>query len=353
MTNKDAGVDILKGQTVSKENRIEWIDTAKGLGLVLVMLAHLKVPYLTTWIYTFHMPLFFFLSGAVFNGKKYTFTSFVKRRLKTLVIPYFSLGSVIWIFFVGVNCIVGEENGIYGSNLEMLWGLLRQEHFWTIWFLACLFIVEILYYLIDKCWPKDSTKIIVSAVVCGGGFLYYRCGGDGLPWNIDVALVAQFFYGLGHIFNHSSRLKSTILNTGNVRGCIVAGSLLLINMLAGVMCIRVSGQSLDMSVGLYGNELLTLVSALAGILCIIWVASHVHLKTLVYLGQNTMIIFAWHSRIIMVFCNYVYAYFGIFQDGGLLTQVLYAMVTFLVMLAVLVPVNERIKHSKVHALFGV
>ena len=55
----------------------------------------------------------------------------------------------------------------------------------------------------------------------------------------------------------------------------------------------------------------------------------------------------------MVFCNYVYAYFGIFQDGGLLTQVLYAMVTFLVMLAVLVPVNERIKHSKVHALFGV
>lgn len=41
-------------------NRIEWIDTAKGLGLLLVFIGHLKTPYLATWVYTFHMPLFFF-----------------------------------------------------------------------------------------------------------------------------------------------------------------------------------------------------------------------------------------------------------------------------------------------------
>lgn len=49
------------------EKRVEWIDMAKGIGLLFVFLGHLKTPFLATWIYTFHMPLFFFLSGLVYN----------------------------------------------------------------------------------------------------------------------------------------------------------------------------------------------------------------------------------------------------------------------------------------------
>lgn len=55
--------------------RVEWIDTAKGIGLILVILGHLKIDYLSAWIYTFHMPLFFFLSGVVFSGHKMQFES--------------------------------------------------------------------------------------------------------------------------------------------------------------------------------------------------------------------------------------------------------------------------------------
>ena len=76
-------------------NRIEWIDTAKGIGLLLVIFEHLSIPYVTAWIYTFHMPLFFFLSGVVFSGEKYTFQEYLKKRVKALVIPYFSLGLII------------------------------------------------------------------------------------------------------------------------------------------------------------------------------------------------------------------------------------------------------------------
>ena len=53
-----------------KSNRILWIDAAKGIGLLCVILGHLGVPYLSTLVYTFHMPLFFFLSGIVFSGSK-------------------------------------------------------------------------------------------------------------------------------------------------------------------------------------------------------------------------------------------------------------------------------------------
>lgn len=72
-------------------NRIEWIDTAKGMGLILVVLGHLHIPFLASWIYLFHMPLFFFLSGVVYSGQQYSFLEFLTRRIKTLVVPYFFL----------------------------------------------------------------------------------------------------------------------------------------------------------------------------------------------------------------------------------------------------------------------
>ncbi len=80
------------------KNRIEWIDTAKGIGLLCVILGHLHIPYLSAWIYTFHIPLFFFLSGCVFNGQKYSFKEYFIRRFKSLIVPYFVLGAVILFF---------------------------------------------------------------------------------------------------------------------------------------------------------------------------------------------------------------------------------------------------------------
>ena len=139
--------------------RIGWIDSAKGIGLLLVVIGHLPIPLVPVWIYTFHMPLFFFLSGVVFSGKKYTFIEFLKKKVKSLVIPYFSLGLVIYFFYVIVNGIVGKENGLYGSNSEMFVQLLKQEHFWTIWFLACLFLVEIIYYWINYLFADKKAVI--------------------------------------------------------------------------------------------------------------------------------------------------------------------------------------------------
>lgn len=50
-------------------NRIEWIDMAKGYGVILVILGHFGLEKLGYWIYSFHMPLFFFLAGYVFKEK--------------------------------------------------------------------------------------------------------------------------------------------------------------------------------------------------------------------------------------------------------------------------------------------
>ena len=96
-------------------NRIKWIDTAKGLGLLCVILGHLGVPYLSTWIYTFHMPLFFFLSGIVFSGRKYRFGEYLKRKMKSLVLPYFTLGGGIFLFFASFMLSKGSRSLLTGK----------------------------------------------------------------------------------------------------------------------------------------------------------------------------------------------------------------------------------------------
>lgn len=176
--------------------RIEWVDTARGIGLLLVILGHLKFPYLSSWIYTFHMPLFFFISGLLYSDKG-TFLQFVNKKFQRLVIPYFVLGAVIYLFWTFLYYIEGRPGIDY---FRMLQDFLVQKHFWTVWFLAALFFTEIIYWLINHiCKDNLIYSSIVSSVLCALTFVFYRLGGTTLPWDIDVALVAQFFYHLGYV----------------------------------------------------------------------------------------------------------------------------------------------------------
>lgn len=335
---------------IKAPDRIPWIDAAKGMGLLCVILGHLHVPFVATWIYTFHMPLFFFLSGLVFSGKKYDFGTFLKKKLKSLVLPYFTLGGVIFGFFCIVYAVQKQPASAY---LEMLRDFLVQEHFWTVWFLACLFLVEILYYGIHHFFGKRPLiATCASGVVCIFGLVRYRLGWGSLPWNLDVALVAQLFFHGGYLSKDLLQRWNEKFSAKPIRRLLWIALLLVVNAATGFLCIRMSGSSLDMSVGLYGNELLTIVSAFAGTLCVILAAQLLPLRPLTYLGSNTMVIFAWHSRIVIVACGYLYAHLGIFRSGTLPEQLLYAAVTFAIILGLLIPATESVKKSKARKFFG-
>lgn len=68
--------------------RIVEFDIAKGIGIILVVIGHQNIPHsVTNWIFSFHMPLFFILSGFFFSSKR-KFYEIFKRRVKSLIIPY-------------------------------------------------------------------------------------------------------------------------------------------------------------------------------------------------------------------------------------------------------------------------
>ncbi|MDR1895700.1 MAG: acyltransferase family protein [Prevotellaceae bacterium] len=83
--------------------RIIWIDIAKGLGIFLVVVGHVisSGNILHHWIYSFHMPLFFFLSGICLNNDR-IYTGFLYKRLKSLLLPYLYFGILLTIFELGL-----------------------------------------------------------------------------------------------------------------------------------------------------------------------------------------------------------------------------------------------------------
>ena len=338
---------------MGQEQRISWIDTARGIGLLLVFIGHLRMPWASAWVYTFHMPLFFFLSGLLYPGfEKYSFAQFAWRRFKSLVIPYFTLGAVIALFYCGVYASQHEPASVY---VDMLHSFLVQEHFWTIWFLAALYLTQLIYYGIDKFFHRWRYGVaIVSLAVCVFGLLRYRLGWGSLPWNLDVALVAQIFFHLGYWFMNSLRIRNWFVNlTPRYEIYGIALLCLMINLVASKSCLLLSGHSLNMSIGMYGNEALSFIGALAGIMMVVVISPVIHSKFITYLGRNTMILFSWHSRIVIVACDMVYAYFGVFQAPGIGLSFLRALTSLAIILVVLIPVNELIKRWPYHKAFGV
>ena len=58
---------------MDQNSRIDWIDVFKGWGIMLIVVGHLPVPFFfREWIFSFHVPLFFFISGFLYKPGKYS-----------------------------------------------------------------------------------------------------------------------------------------------------------------------------------------------------------------------------------------------------------------------------------------
>jgi fucose 4-O-acetylase-like acetyltransferase len=150
---------MLKANTRGAGHRLDWIDAARGIGIILVVYAHAirgvmgsgmyrsaSLGVQDALIYAFHMPLFFFVSG-LFAGRRPgdTASAFLKSRLLTIAWPY-----LLWSVVQGlVNILVATTAGSavnrttqWDQLLSILWQPIGQ-----FWFLYALFICQILLLL--------------------------------------------------------------------------------------------------------------------------------------------------------------------------------------------------------------
>ena len=292
------------------KNRIDWIDMAKGYGMLAVIIAHICTGPLHAWIYTFHMPLFFFLSGYVFSNKD-KFDLFIKKKAKALLIPYFTLGIPMVAFKVLYSLY--QKTFTIDSTIELVKNFVFQKRLWTLWYIACLFFLNIIFYLVTKFAKKNISKAVIVIGMTLLGLVYYKSGGLPLSWNIDACFMAiPFFLGGFVLKENSNKIDNLLSQTKNKILLFLAFG--LINVVFGYLNIRTTGKGLEMFYSEYANPLFTYISAFAGIFAVIIFSRFFTIKPIRYIGGNSLIYYAWHQTIMIPVTTIIFSFLG-FQES--------------------------------------
>ncbi len=170
--------------------RNKTFDIAKGIGICLVVWGHIQNP-VQTYIYGFHMPLFFILSGMFFKERYLEEPiRYVKSRFQRLLLPFLLINILAYYVFphevapwwrmFGVVAAIDYPNSMLGA----------------VWFLKSLFVVSLMfsvYLFIYRKWlnlKKDYVSpplILLVAFICD-----YFTGPKVSAW-----LFQCFFFSLG------------------------------------------------------------------------------------------------------------------------------------------------------------
>lgn len=179
---------------------MEWVDWTKIIGIFLVTLGHgnLVSVELNTFIYSFHMPLFFILSGILFKYRN--FIESLKKGWHTLLVPYFIINLIILAYTSILLILKGtfDVQMFLGKVVAVIVGLGYNVGYLSpvsapTWFLISLFFLHILTSL-----REDRAYRLLLVLFCIGVFLilqYYEI--DTLV-PIDSTLLAMPFFIAGY-----------------------------------------------------------------------------------------------------------------------------------------------------------
>lgn len=282
------------------EKRIVWIDTAKGLGIIMVILGHLYIDNLSVAIYSFHIPLFFFLAGYTYNTNQ-PFTVFLRKKTNSLLIPYAVASLMICAFMFFRDIAIGGADPVR-VLLFHIKTLIIQRRKWTLWFISVLFSLCMIYYPLHR--ARCHIVLPATLVLFAGGILYNKYGGGFLPFNFDATLMVCPYFAAGIVSKQYSFVDKYILNFSQKQS---SERLFVMNLIIAIgstyLSYRLTGQRLDVFYAEYGVIPLTLVSALAGIACVIYICQFIHCKWLISIGRNSFVYFAFHQQIFITIIN--------------------------------------------------
>ena len=179
------------------QERIIWIDSLRSIGILAVILGHITSP-LGYFIYSWHMPLFFFLGGFFLKYELST-TEFIRKDFKRLIIPYLIFAIAALIIEAIKRILLKREgldylNELRGIFMWMDYSSLINTYGFVLWFLPALFFGRLIIYLLNK----QIKSILIQTIIIS--LLFYTSFHVNLILGIDNALNASLFIFFGSIF---------------------------------------------------------------------------------------------------------------------------------------------------------
>lgn len=279
------------------------LDILKGIGILMVLIGHIsRNGILNNWIYSFHMPLFFFISGMLYYlSNKIDSKSFFLKKIRGLIVPYLVFAFITFIYWGVIERHLRGAGGV-SVGYQFLEIFISQggdkshEYNVVLWFLPCLFMMEIIFDWVYKKF-KQNKRILISMILFSiigyvlSKFCHFR-----LPFSLDTLCVAIPFYGIG--FFVAPNLDKINTNINRYKW----GYGLVLTIVSGIIAITYGGSNLNNNT--YSNYILFYFVGVIGILFMIVISNLIgERKSLLFLGKNTLILMCIHEplkRIILI-----------------------------------------------------
>jgi len=271
----------------------------------------------------------------MFNFEKYpSFLSFAKHRSKQLLIPYFSFFAVLYVYWL----VWGYKNDgpdihFYQPLLEYLYGrpvLLDLP----LWFVACLFAMQMFYYLIFK---KIRIRFVAVIVLFTIPFIPIFINLSNAPWMLENVCTYFPFYGIAALYR-----KEIMQYLGKGKIQILYGIISL--FIYVVIVYLLSNETVH-------NEFLLTGLKTIGSFCILFplflIIKYIadlwgELFLTKYIAMNAIVVLALHTYVILTLFAIIsfLGYPSSFFEGKYLLKFFIAIFTVLVMVIPIYLINK-------------
>jgi fucose 4-O-acetylase-like acetyltransferase len=276
------------------KTRNHTIDIAKGIGIFLVVLGHNWIVShnnreIFRIIFSFHMPLFLFLSG-IFLNENITFREFAISRGHSLLKPYLTTLTALGLIKLFsdllnnrnylVNFLGYIEGVFYGTGRTIAWPPL--------WYLPHLFVVSCSTLLIIRLIASNKLKLLISVILLSTGV--FLINPIDLPWSIDLLPISIAFFMTG--YQCRTLIKAMEFN-------IVY---LMLSLALFFLLHYFFNDTIDLNFRIYDSLIISTLQAMLGIYICLSLSSYLAhyvlaARILGYIGSGTLFILLFHAYI--------------------------------------------------------
>lgn len=160
-------------------NRVDWIDAAKGFTMLLVIIGHCvdgylkahmfpsytkQLQFIFNFLYSFHMPLFFILSGFLYYYS-YNNSNFKKIKTKTIELIALYFGYSITQCLVQI-AMVGKINRNISFSDILILPVYTVPPYWYLYVLAFLYVISYALRPLNKLGFSITLFLCMLSVTC-------------------------------------------------------------------------------------------------------------------------------------------------------------------------------------------
>ncbi|EPR1451579.1 TPA: acyltransferase family protein [Citrobacter koseri] len=222
-----------------KDNESLIIDYAKSIGIILVVMYHLKTGFFNVYhAYMYHMPLFFFIGGILYKDRPFitTVVNSTKKQFFYLVYTFIILAIIGML----IESIFGIKNGnVYTGNLldsialAFKSNLSNNKLFIVAWFLLAYWLVSIAfsaaYKILSLVKNTALNRALIILVGLALGYVAVNVFADSYHLDKKIAklILSQVCFGL-MFYCAGFSLRNYIFDNLNIYSFIIITALLLV-----------------------------------------------------------------------------------------------------------------------------